>query len=432
MHHLDNDDEDRVAEIFASDGLYLLEFNATSQLWRLTCVYTKCSRARGRRECEFIPKNTPAYASLLSTATRVQLAAIPSQFRTKRHESLVTVTSIAESVETHIDETPIQHTQVNVPNIASPSIGTNSIGNPPVSMSDTAALQSSIDTSNSKVTALQSSLDSSNSRIASLQASLDLSASDVTALRCSLDISNARVTDLQGSLDASNSEVNALQGLLDASKSEVTTLKRLLDASDSELITTRDSLCAVSSEVTALRVSLEAANSEITNTQASLDAAKSEAAALQASIGASNAEVAALHGSIDISNAEVAALRDLIDTSNAEVTDPRGPFADAQVQVDITPGEVGQSCEDIEKDALCAELNQWRADHAAIRDEVEEYRLSLHEICKICKVDMCDDGCLETCVKALQKISGAHDVLCFVLQSSTDAQQCVAQLYLDN
>ena len=93
-----------------------------------------------------------------------------------------------------------------------------------------------------------------------------------------------------------------------------------------------------------------------------------------------------------------------------------------------------QSDHATEVHALCSELDEWKTEHAAIRGELEGCRDGVHNICTTCKVDSSGTigECLELCTEALQQISGAYDVLCFVLHSSTDAQQCVAQLYLEN
>ena len=89
--------EERVAHIFALDGLYNIQVSDKNQLWCLTSEW-KSARSMGKRVFEFIQKQSKGYPTMLRSATNVDLRDIEPQFRIRKYETLVTISSCPESM----------------------------------------------------------------------------------------------------------------------------------------------------------------------------------------------------------------------------------------------------------------------------------------------------------------------------------------------
>ena len=89
--------EERVAHIFALDGLYNIQVSDKNQLWCLTSEW-KSARSMGKRVFEFIQKQSKGYPTMLRSATNVDLRDIEPQFRIRKYETLVTISSCPDSM----------------------------------------------------------------------------------------------------------------------------------------------------------------------------------------------------------------------------------------------------------------------------------------------------------------------------------------------
>ena len=463
LNQPDDGDEDRVSSIFAKDGLYLLVAQVattTTQLWRLTCTYSKSLRARGRRDCEFVPKSTAGYALLLRDATRVCLADIPSQFRTKRYQYLISIPSIADSIETNLEMMstdsmqPLHGTETPqvLPNQAAISHAgaTTQLALPETSDAQVKALQASLASSDARAEALQSSLASSDACVKTLQSSLASSDARGRALQSAFAASDTEVKELQSSLAASDTEVKELQSSLAASDSVVKTLRSSLAVSVTEIEDLKSSLVAPGPEIEDLKSSLAASETEIKELKSSLAASETEIKELKSSLAASDARESDLESELSQCSAKVGSLEALVANSTARWAPPASPRQlDETDTVDIISAQPKQvsdlmieerAAHAAETRSLSAALEEHRAYGDGIRKDLDNCQVHLRQICAACRVDTGGHSmgigqiatCLQLCSVALSNISGAYEVLCFVLRSSSDAQQCVAQLYLDN
>ena len=449
LNQPDDGDEDRVSSIFAKDGLYLLVAQVattTTQLWRLTCTYSKSLRARGRRDCEFVPKSTAGYALLLRDATRVCLADIPSQFRTKRYQYLISIPSIADSIETNLEMMSTDSMQP-LHGTETPQVLPNQAAISHAGATTQLALP---ETSDAQVKALQASLASSDARAEALQSSLASSDACVKTLQSSLASSDARGRALQSAFAASDTEVKELQSSLAASDTEVKELQSSLAASDTVVKTLRSSLAESVTEIEDLKSSLAAPGPEIEDLKSSLAASETEIKELKSSLAASDARESDLESELSQCSAKVGSLEALVANSTARWAPPASPRQlDETDTVDIISAQPKQvsdlmieerAAHAAETRSLSAALEEHRAYGDGIQKDLDNCQVHLRQICAACRVDTGGHSmgigqiatCLQLCSVALSNISGAYEVLCFVLRSSSDAQQCVAQLYLDN
>ena len=449
LNQPDDGDEDRVSSIFAKDGLYLLVAQVattTTQLWRLTCTYSKSLRARGRRDCEFVPKSTAGYALLLRDATRVCLADIPSQFRTKRYQYLISIPSIADSIETNLEMMSTDSMQP-LHGTETPQVLPNQAAISHAGATTQLALP---ETSDAQVKALQASLASSDARAEALQSSLASSDACVKTLQSSLASSDARGRALQSAFAASDTEVKELQSSLAASDTVVKTLRSSLAESVTEIEDLKSSLAAPGPEIEDLKSSLAASETEIKELKSSLAASETEIKELKSSLAASDARESDLESELSQCSAKVGSLEALVANSTARWAPPASPRQlDETDTVDIISAQPKQvsdlmieerAAHAAETRSLSAALEEHRAYGDGIRKDLDNCQVHLRQICAACRVDTGGHSmgigqiatCLQLCSVALSNISGAYEVLCFVLQSSSDAQQCVVQLYLDN
>jgi hypothetical protein len=104
---IDDADIRQVAETFAEDKWYLILYNNKSYLWKLSTVPSKCKRAVAKRATEFKPKCSPGYSQTVQLASHVHLEDIAPHCRSKGLEKLFNIPSLTDPAigESYVSQT---------------------------------------------------------------------------------------------------------------------------------------------------------------------------------------------------------------------------------------------------------------------------------------------------------------------------------------